>query len=92
MRRFWQDLRYAAHTSRDAGQPFDGVALRIGETSVAGLGAATGGRSDGPGQGKGEQREDRESQNKDDHDISCGTDRHADNQRALFVFKRLEGL
>jgi hypothetical protein len=91
MRRFWQDLRYAAPTSRDAGQPFC-VAVRIAESTVAGLGAATGGRGDGPGQGKGEQREDRESQNKDDHDISRGIDRHAGNQRALFVFRRLEVL
>ena len=81
-----------SRTSRDAGQPSDGVALRIAECVVAGLGAPACRRSDGPGQGKGEQRDNRERQNKDDHDSSRGIGRHAGNQRALFVFRRLEGL
>lgn len=48
-------------------------------------------RNDRAGEGDCKQREDREGQSKDDHDISLFLRWHAGNQRSPFVFKELAG-
>jgi len=57
------------------------------------LSTAMGARGNRAGEGKCEQREDRESQDKDDdHDSSLYLRQHAGDQRSPFVLRALEGL
>ena len=54
------------------------------------LGPAAGRRSDGTGKGKREQRDDRKSQNEDNHGRSHGLGWQANGQTSPFIFSSLE--